>query len=167
MSHGLHVEHFRVRVVRAALMRLGLYSASAENLVLGTAIQESDGLRALQQYAGGPAVGIFQMEPVTYESLWKHSIPGLKGIGSKLLQMSSFHGYDVLPPADEMSYNMLYAAAMCRVRYYIVPSALPRENDPYAMAVYWKRHYNSALGKGTVDEALPHFQRACKYLEVP
>lgn len=167
IQYGLHVEHFRKFVVRPALQRLAMYTAAAEYLVLGTALKESDGLRALTQYGGGPGIGMFQMEPATYDSLWKHSIPGVKGLDAKLMQMASFHGYDSLPPAAEMAYNLAYAAAMCRVRYYIVPTALPRENDPYAMAQYWKQHYNSALGKGTVEEALPHFQRACKLLEVP
>ena len=166
MNYGLDIEQFRSYVIRPAIQRIGLQSAAAENLLLGTAMQESR-LTYLAQLGRGPALGVFQMEPATHDSLWKHSIPGIRGLDSKLHQVSGFYGYDAVPPAGEMVANMAYAAAMARVRYLIAPAQLPFQNDPYAMASYWKRWYNTPDGKGTVDEALPHFQRACKIGVIP
>jgi hypothetical protein len=47
--------------------------------------------------------------------------------------------------------NHFYAAAMCRVFYLRVPERLPQADDSAAMARYWKRYYNTHLGKGTVE----------------
>ena len=51
---------------------------------------------------------------------------------------------------------------MCRVHYYRKPAALPHYGDAEAMTAYWKRYYNTRLGKGTATKALPHFQFACQ-----
>jgi hypothetical protein len=50
---------------------------------------------------------------------------------------------------------------MCRVHYLRVKEALPTENDAAGMASYWKRYYNTVLGKGTIEQALPSFRVAC------
>lgn len=165
--YGLEIEHVRSYVVTPALHRIELWSAAAENLVLGTFMQESE-LRALKQYGAGPALGLPQMEPATHLSLWVHSIPGIKGMAEKLKALLAPVDHEGLPLPNQLAltYNLHYAAAMCRVRYYIVKERLPLQNDPMAMAVYWLRYYNAG-GKGTIAAALPDFQRACQYAEVP
>ena len=52
--------------------RYGFYSIDAVNLLLGTAIQESGGLRWRVQVNGGPARGLFQMEEATYTDIWNN-----------------------------------------------------------------------------------------------
>ena len=52
---------------------------------------------------------------------------------------------------EELVRNQLYAAAMCRIFYARIPALLPAENDWRGMGEYWKRYYNTRLGKGTVD----------------
>lgn len=165
--YGLEIEHVRAYIVKPALYRIDLWSPAAENLVLGTLMQESE-LRALKQYAAGPALGLAQMEPATHTSLWVHSIPGIAGLASKLTALLAPVDHESLPVPTEFAlmHNLLYAAAMCRVRYYIVPQRLPLQNDPMAMATYWVRWYNAG-GKGTITAALPHFARACQHAEVP
>lgn len=164
--YGLEIGHVRNYVVKPALYRLELWSPAAENLVLGTMMQESE-LRALKQY-GGPAIGLAQMESATHTSLWVHSIPGIKGLGQKLKALLAPVDHEALPLPNELAltHNLLYSCAMCRVRYYIVRERLPLQNDPMAMAVYWLRYYNAG-GQGTIAAALPDFQRACTYAEVP
>lgn len=165
--YGLEIEHVRAYVVKPALWRIDLWSGAAENLVLGTLMQESE-LRALKQYGSGPAIGIAQMEPATHTSLWVHSIPGISGLAGKLTGLLApiDHEQLPLPNALALTHNLLYAAAMCRVRYYIVRERLPLQNDPMAMATYWLHGYNAG-GKGTIAAALPHFHRACQHAEVP
>lgn len=165
--YGLEIEHVRVFVVKPALYRIDLWSPASENLVLGTLMQESE-LRALKQYGTGPALGLAQIESATHTSLWVHSIPGIAGLAGKLTALLAAVDHESLPLPNEIAlmHNLLYAAAMCRVRYYIVPQRLPLQNDPMAMATYWTRYYNAG-GKGTVAAALPHFARACQHAEVP
>jgi hypothetical protein len=50
---------------------------------------------------------------------------------------------------------------MCRLHYRRVAEPLPAAKDTEAMAAYWKAHYNTPLGKGTVEKALPRFIVAC------
>jgi hypothetical protein len=164
--YGLNVEHVRLFVVKPALYRIELWSTAAENLVLGTMLQESE-LRALKQYGSGPALGLLQMEPATHTSLWVHSIPGIRGLAAKLRSLlAPFDHVGLSVPSEiALTYNLLYAAAMCRVRYYIVPERLPASNDPLALTTYWLRYYNAG-GKGTIAAAIGDFQRACKTAEV-
>jgi hypothetical protein len=56
-------------VIRPALQAIELDSEAAEQLLLGTAQQESD-LRATVQDGGGLALGDFQMEPNTHNDIW-------------------------------------------------------------------------------------------------
>jgi hypothetical protein len=56
--------------------------------------------------------------------------------------------------------NLVYAAAMCRVHYFRSPQPLPMPSDAHGLAQMWKSHYNTWHGKGSITQALPHFQRA-------
>ena len=56
-------------VIKPLPKKLNLWSPSAEELVLGTAIVES-GLTYLKQHGDGPALGLWQVEPPTHEDLY-------------------------------------------------------------------------------------------------
>ena len=60
----LDTTQFTNHVIQPVLLDLGLYSKAAEELLLGTAIQESR-LKYLVQIGGGPALGVYQMEIAT------------------------------------------------------------------------------------------------------
>src|SRR5882757_814136 len=55
--------------IRPSLITINLWSAAAEQLLLGTAIHESEGFRFRKQ-RNGPALGVFQMEPFTHNDIW-------------------------------------------------------------------------------------------------
>lgn len=150
--YGLDVEQFRSRIVRPVLQDIGLWSPASENLVLGTAMKETH-LRYLQQIRG-PAVSLYQFEQYPYElhRRWLDQHPELK---------ARVDAFAIGPPDyEELHGNLYYATAMCRIWYRAVPEALPPSDNALAMTQYWKRYYNTAKGKGTVEEALKHFQRA-------
>ena len=44
--------------------------------------------------------------------------------------------------------NLAYATAMARMLYWRKPEALPAADDIPGLAAYWKRHYNTAAGRG-------------------
>ena len=69
MDYGLDTKQLRTRIVRPTLQVIGLWSPSAENLVMGTAMQESR-CTYLKQLGKGPAIGIFQMEPMTFQDIY-------------------------------------------------------------------------------------------------
>lgn len=137
-----------INVIRPALRTLGRDSLAAEQLVLGTGIQESL-LIHRQQLGGGPARGLFQMEPATHNDCWENFLAFRPELAAKAKQtLETGQG----ATASTLQSNDRYAAAMCRVHYLRVAEALPAPNDLGALARYWKQHYNTPLGAGTPEE---------------
>lgn len=158
MMYGIDIDQYRLYIVRPALQHIKLWSHPAENLVLGTALVESR-LRYVKQLGGGPACGPHQMEPLTHHDMVYRYLLMHPVLRQRVVSLSS--SWFLKPNPREMIGNWVYAAALCRIRYRCVPDALPRADDPFGMAKYWKTHYNTHLGKGTVAEATPHFEVAC------
>ena len=144
---------FRDTIVKPALLALERWSVPAEQLVMGTAAQESQ-LISTRQSGGGPALGFFQMEPATHDDCWKNFIDFRPALKSKILSIRSASG---IANASELATDHMYAAAMCRVRYMRTPESIPR--DGRGLARYWKTHYNTALGAGTIAEFIANWNR--------
>lgn len=49
----------------------------------------------------------------------------------------------------ELAYSPLLSVIFCRLYYLLIPSKIPETLE--LRAQYWKRYYNSLLGKGTVQ----------------
>ncbi|MEH6477689.1 MAG: hypothetical protein V7727_18500 [Sneathiella sp.] len=135
---------FRTLVVRPTLEELGMWSPAAENLVYGTALTES-GLAYLQQRGGGPALGLWQMEPATFNDIRVYLVRR-HDLAAKVMPMAL---EQPLQPS-EIVYNLKLACAMCRIHYWRVEEKLPAANDLAGLGAYWKRYYNTELGKGEV-----------------
>lgn len=155
-DYGLDVDQLRLHVIRPVLTRLDLHTPAAENLVLGTALHESH-TRYIRQIKG-PAMGIYQMEPATHYDLHHNFLRFNTTLKIRVNQYAGFFSGD-LPDPSELIGNLFYATAMCRIHYRRLKAPLPT-NEPYALAQYWKDFYNTRLGRGTVEQALPHFERA-------
>ncbi len=158
----LNPEQLRLYIIRTTLLHLDPvipYSMAAENLLMGTCAQES----AMGKYRfqiNGPAVGIFQMEPATHQDHYANYLKYLDDMINKLFDINpraGIHGFQWVPD------DHWYAAAMCRVHYYRVSDPLPEDN-PEALAQYWKKFYNTEQGKGTVEEFVKNYER---YVEDP
>lgn len=141
-------------VIRPTLTRMGMAGPAAEQLVLGTAIQESLGGYYLRQLYG-PALGIYQMEPATHDDLIVNFLRYRRGLLTTITQMAG-EGNGTI--AKEMVGNLYYATAMCRAHYYRVPEALPEFGDIAGQARYWKNYYNTYLGRGSVEEYIKNYE---------
>lgn len=149
--------HLLNYVIRPVLKNLDLWSEAAERLVLGTACQESECGRWLHQLGGGPALGIFQMEPATWDDIATNFLVYRKELDAKVEKWACVQG----PlDAEEMIGNLYYATAMCRVHYLRVPEPIPDYLG--GQAAYWKKYYNTELGRGTVQEYLNSWNRFIK-----
>jgi hypothetical protein len=162
----LDIAQLRVYVIRPVLQYLNLWSDVAENLVTGTAIQESRATYIKQQ-GNGPAVGLFQMEPVTHDDCWNNYIKYHGDLADKLRGLMITNTSTPKPwigavPANEMAGNLYYATAMCRVKYLRMPAALPANNIA-AIGAYWKQWYNTPQGAGTADEFIQNYTTYNKY----
>ncbi|SHG85985.1 hypothetical protein [Marivita hallyeonensis] len=136
---------FTTRVIEPVLCHLENFSKSATQLLLGTALHESMGLKHRRQI-GGPARSFFQMEPATHDDIWNNYLAYRDDLRGRVEALMS------LPNADkhvELEFNDNYAAGMARVHYLRSPDPLPKSDDIVGHSNYWKKHYNTAKGKGT------------------
>src|SRR5579864_8770284 len=153
---GLDLLQFRTNIIRPALTAINLWSESAENLLLGTAMVES-GLRFITQNQG-PAVSVMQIEPATYTDLRKRLIeehPNIHGLMKQYLCM-----YILPVEPDYLESNLAAAVMFARLKYYLSPDALPDANDYVAMAEYHKKIYNTNLGATKQDKSKFIFKAA-------
>lgn len=121
-----------------------MWSPAAEELLLGTAIVESD-LRFRKQLGDGPARGLFQMEPATHNDIWDNFLKYRPELAKAIGKLIVSSGADKLV---ELEKNDKYACAMARAHYLRTPIPLPRSGDVEAMAKYWKDYYNTWKGRG-------------------
>jgi hypothetical protein len=149
---GLDLDQFRLDVVRPSLQKLKLWAPNAENLVIGTCMTESL-LKYLRQKGNGPAYGLPQMEPRTHDDIWANYL----AYQPELRALLNSNGSD----PTRLIWDLRYAVQMCRVHYRRAPNAIPEAKDAKGMAELWKRVYNTYLGAGTAEKALPYFRKAC------
>ncbi len=135
-------------IIEPVTKHLQLYSEQATELLVGTATAESS-LTYLKQLGGGPAVGIWQMEPMTHNDIWANYLAYREGLADRVRSFSFDEGE--IPNANQMIGNLWYACAMARVHYLRVPEPLPRAGDNLGQAQYWKAYYNTSAGAGTVE----------------
>lgn len=152
---------FRLHVIRPVLHHTELWSESAENLVLGTALVES-GLRHLDQVTGkgdvtlGPALGLYQIEPATHRDLWLNFLPARRQLRDRIAALTA-----PWPEREtQLVTNLAYATAICRALYFRRREPLPAADDVAALGRYWKRWYNTPLGKGDPAEFVTRFRAA-------
>jgi len=169
----IHLSDFRELVIRPALAVMArcdsrMNSRAAELLLSGTAYAESRvGQSGLQQHPGGPALGVFQMEArggsSTFEWLWRD-----------FLSTSRRHGWrehiadgcglvveDIT--ADRLVDHLVFAGCLARLRYWVVPSALPSAEDRPALAAYWRKFYNG--NPRDEDEKIRRFLRGLELFD--
>ena len=133
------------KIIKLALQHLDLDSEDARSLIYRTGKAES-GYITLQQYGGGPALGFFQMEPSTCQDIWDNYVMYRPKYRDKLYSL----GFDDGTLEFCLLSNIGLQAAFCRLHYRRVPTALPKSDNLEAQAKYWKKYYNTDLGKGTI-----------------
>lgn len=142
---GINPGQLREYVIAPVLDHLALPSKNdAAALLLNTAAAESQ-RHFLHQLHGGPALGIYQMEPATHDDIFTNFLAHRTDLRDRVLGLS----IDGEPDAGQMIGNLYYATAMARIHYWRVPAPMPDAGDVQAQADYWKAHYNTELGAGT------------------
>ena len=150
----INSNQFRQYVIRASLQPIGLWSPEAEELLIGTAAHESQ-LGTYLAQVGGPALGVFQMEPATWKDLHKTFLYYQKDL---YMRINGVVRLDHRQPGDMIT-DLEYACVMARLRYYRVPDPLPAKDDLQAQARYWKQFYNTPMGKGTVEQYIDDYHK--------
>ena len=152
MNKAIQFQH---EVIRPVLAKMQASSLAAEELLLGTAVQESLNFKYRKQMGNGPARGYYQMEPATHDDIWQNY---LRFNAPKAQLVSTFLSSANADKHSELEHNDEYATAMARVHYMRVREALPKQGDVAGQANYWKQYYNTPLGKGKPAEYIEKWQ---------
>jgi hypothetical protein len=131
-----------------------LFSEDAVELLMLTAAQETLMGKYLKQVKG-PALGIFQMEPISYEDLFANFIVYKKEIHEALELWTAPN----VPFRTRMMGDLPYQIIVARLFYLRKPGKLPSKDNPEAMAHYYKKWWNTHLGAATPEEALKNYNR--------
>ena len=155
---SINSQQLRELIIRPVLQDLNLWSESAENLLMGTAAQETLlGYYVKQQLKTGVGTGrgrgLYSMEPETHDDRWANWLK------YKALLANKIRAYCPNPNADAMIYNLAYATAMARIKYAPVAEQLPAPDDIAGLARYWKKYYNTENGLGTEQQFIENYKR--------
>ena len=143
----MKIEQLKHYIVEPVLKKLKLFSEEAVALIVGTAMTESLGGEYIHQ-VGGPACGIYQMEPRTAKDILENYLPY-----KPELQLSVRRLYiPELTLEENLISNLPWATAMCRIHYLRVKEVIPKTIE--GRAKYWKKYYNTSLGKGRLESYL-------------
>lgn len=142
-------------LTRRTLAHFSFDSDSAVNLVLGTIAQESKFGTYLRQLGKGPALGICQMEPATLNDIWENYLKYKPDLVQKIKEVTGCSG----PDLSALEADLRYAIIMARIHYRRVKAPLPDSNDVGGLAAYWKEHYNTIKGAGSVEEFVKNYKK--------
>lgn len=143
--------------------------ASARLMLLGTAVQESL-LKHVEQLPDkrgkrGPALGYFQMEPITHNDIWENYLKYKPMFAAQIVHIAGFASG--VPKPALLKFHPIYAATMARVHYRRKPGNIPSAGNINGMAAYWKKHYNTPSGKGKESEFIQRLTQATKDIWSP
>jgi len=127
-----------------ALLDWGLHSDHCVELLAMIAAHESLGGKYRKQI-GGIALGIFQIEPVTHNSIWDNS----DSIRARAQRFGIKEDVSRLETDDRYS---IFVA-----RHYLAMDKNPLPKTPEAMAAYCKSYWNRT-GKATAEKYLNDWQ---------
>jgi hypothetical protein len=155
MATKQQATYFQYSIIQPTLRHLGLWSVAADELLLGTALIESNLIHRRQLGLGGTALSFFQMEPATHNDIWENFLKYRAQLADRVKQLLTSVNDNKL---IELEVNDKYACAMARVHYLRVSAPLPQAGDVARMAAYWKDHYNTWAGAGKESEYIQRWQ---------
>jgi hypothetical protein len=144
---GINAKQFRDYLVIPTLQYLDPvipFNQNAVELLMGTAMQESNLGGAIHQF-GGPALGAWEIE--VYNALWTW----VKNHPAILAKMTGLAAPG-LSLEQNMEGNLFFNCAMARIYYWGIPAPLPAAGDTEGQWEYYKKYYNTDAGAATRDQ---------------
>ncbi|AOS97399.1 hypothetical protein AUP74_01969 [Microbulbifer aggregans] len=137
---GICLDELRLLVIRPTLKHLRAWSAGMENLLLGTAAQESQlGFHLKQGRRHG--LGIYQIQPHTHREIWDDYLIGHPALASKVRGLASQRDF-LDHPHSELTTNLRYATAIAWLIYRAADADKVAEDDVPTMARLWHQHFH-------------------------
>ena len=130
-------EDLRYLVIRETLCYLNEWTAAKENLLVGTAAQES-GLGGWHQ---GKRVGLYRITPARHQAVWDKYLIHHPHMASEIRGLAGQHSF-LKDPHAELITNLKYATAIAWMIYRRSEQALPEAHDIKGLGAYWLRHFH-------------------------
>ncbi len=118
---------------------------TAVEMIIETAVAET-GLGQIEDKTTGTGMGITQFDKFPFDDIKKRNMR----LRPKILKEL---GVDIaLVEWDDLRYNDFLALLFTRLHYWLKGDPIPKTIEERAR--YWKLHYNTSAGKGTVEHYL-------------
>jgi hypothetical protein len=151
----LDIDQYVNNILEPSLMAVELHTLEAESLLLGTMAVESNFGTYIKQIKG-PALGFYGQEPNDYDDIRYNYLDNRDALSCKLL---TFLDYRSFPTYKSLLHDLRLQVIMSRLHYRRIPDELPAFNDIEGQAKYWKQHYNTPKGKGSVEKFMADYKR--------
>jgi hypothetical protein len=151
-GYGLTSSSMAIEIIRSVCDTLGHGSGAAVHLLAETAAQETHLGKFRDPTPRGAGRGLFQCDLIAFLDVRSRASRRdcyvvLDAYGIEMLSLSHEH-LDVSP---------LAAAIFCRLHYKLIPEPIPETLE--GRARYWKKYYNTNLGRGTIEEYVRNAQK--------
>ncbi len=155
MFYGLTRQSQAYQMAKDVVTVLG-GGKNAELLLLETAMQETKLGTFRDPSKDGAGRGITQFDKIGIEDTVQRAKQ------SERDQVLEAFGIDIwMLDHDDLDFAPLPCFVLTRLKYKRIPEAIP--SDVEGRAHYWKEHYNTFAGKGTVDEYIINAKRVVDY----
>ncbi len=131
-------DELRHWVIEDTLRYLDDYSPAAENLLLGTAAQESGLGISLHDRR---KLGIYHLTAALHKSIWDNYLVHNPELASRIRGIAGQHSF-LHNPHGELISNLKYATAIAWMVYKRSEQPLPKADDIFALATFWHRHFH-------------------------
>ncbi len=149
MYYGLSSKHQLVELAQCVCEAIG-YGTNGHGvrMLVETCAAETLLGKAKDNTLYGAGAGVSQVDKGTF--VWLQEKFMKRSVASKILK--EFNINLGLVQYNELDFSPLLSLIFCRLRYMTVSEKIPATQA--LRAEYWKKHYNSSLGKGTPQEYL-------------
>lgn len=140
------------RIIQATLQRTPWYSRDVEELLFFTAAVETNCGQFLFQVGGGPALGIFQMEPRTAMDIleWGQGRPSVGPVMGFWVPT----GHDI---TVDLAGNIPLQVVLGRLLYLRTPEPIPAYTDHEGIWNLYKKRWNTPLGAAKKPECMAKY----------
>jgi len=132
-------DDLRHLVIRETLHYLDDWSQAAENLLVGTAIQESGLGFCLKEHC---RLGIYHISPIAHRTVWDRYLVHHPELASQVRGLAGQHGFLENPDGELLS-NLKYATAIAWCIYRKAGRLLPPADDIEGLAQIWQQHFHA------------------------
>jgi hypothetical protein len=143
------------QIIATATNLIGMYTPVAAELLLLTAAHESKLGKYKKQLGGGPALGIYQMEPSTLFDIYDNYLEYRPELLESVEEITSIGS----PNTTALENDPIYATIMARLHYRRIDEDLPQPGDLNGIAKYAKDHWNTPKGKATVEKYINDYRQ--------